>query len=362
MEDRSTDGVIHTIVTITPERWIKMKKVDIRINNGIFADPHHQLSNVAVIVGFTLNANFAVEAINEATAKAPPKENSPPIQPIDEKTVEPNEKTDAQEAINEAIAEAPPNENSPPIQPTDEKTVEPNEKSDAQEPSTSKEVAEESTSCHHRCNVLKHSSSEDYDERSDTGTVQDAPVDWLSWKAKRKYRKKVTANTQPERYGKRKSASDRDAFFDRVSSHIDSDDTADSHEQNPDTVNLIDSDGSSSSSDEMVSIRDNDLTSSFDAIGSQSPLSESSHERTSTIEISDAQTPPHESDSESVEEISPCDRRTTQSESNDHVILAKLDEIFSRILCIEKSPSTQQTPHTQLTPSLSEVSLATPTS
>lgn len=151
-------------------------------------------------------------------------------------------------------------------------------------------------------------------------------------KAKRPKRMK----SKPIRYGTRISASDRDAFFERVSSNTDSDDTTDGYVQTSDTINLIEhsesgSNASSLSSDEIVSIRDdtNSLTAPPESIGFQTPLDETSVELTSPLESDERHVP--------IEEICACGRHSTPSESNDHVILAKLDEILKRISCIEKS-------------------------
>lgn len=142
---------------------------------------------------------------------------------------------------------------------------------------------------------------------------------------------------KPDRYGARKSASDRDAFFDQISSNTDSDNTTDIPLPNSD-IYLIESseshsDGLSSCADDLDSIRDNGPTSPSGTIVDDM--------RTSPREISDAQiihllTPPHETNDvpSPVEGICSCDRQTTSHETN---IIAKLDEILKRISCIEKN-------------------------
>lgn len=151
-------------------------------------------------------------------------------------------------------------------------------------------------------------------------------------------------HTKPDRYGRRISASDRDAFFDQVSSNIDSDDTNQENVQTSESINLIESSdpgssGSNSNSDEMVSIIDNSLTSPLETNDMQIPLHERNNEHAYLIEISDVEAPSNETNDwhSQAEGICSGNRHTTSLESNDHVILAKLEEIIKRISCIEKN-------------------------
>lgn len=151
-------------------------------------------------------------------------------------------------------------------------------------------------------------------------------------------------NRKPDRFGARISASNRDEFFDQLSSNTDSDDSNNDRVQIWDTINLIESSDASSngyisSSDELVAIGDNGRTTPSEINNVQSQAPETNGGRTNTLEVGDVQTSVDETNDQHspVEGICSCDKHKTPPGSNEHVIIAKLDEILKRISSIDKN-------------------------
>lgn len=133
---------------------------------------------------------------------------------------------------------------------------------------------------------------------------------------------------KPDRYGKRLSASDRDAFFEQISSNTDSDGTTDGLIKTPDTIHSIDS-GESSSDLEIVDSGSSSRETVSSIANERTALHAMNHVHTTPIEEINGQTP--------IQRILRSDEYTSRPESNDRAILTKLDEILMRISCIEKN-------------------------
>lgn len=153
--------------------------------------------------------------------------------------------------------------------------------------------------------------------------ITSAIVESTAKRSKRTHKK-------PDRYGKRLSASDRDAFFEQISSNTDSDGTTDGLINTPDTIHSIDS-GESSSDLEIVDSGSSSQETVSSIANERTALHAMNHVHTTPIEEINGHTP--------IQRIRLSDEYTSrpEPESNDRAILTKLDAILMRISCIEKN-------------------------